>query len=278
MTRISWSRIGGACVALLMATTGAAAAQADAPGSADHPLVSRMPNFDIQSYETQEFDSHTFYVGYTETPVEGRHYYYLYTLRPGATEPSILQILRNYENALTAIGGEVLTSNYDGHSCMKVEKDGKEVWVHVSGLGTAYHLDIIEREAMRQGVTADADAFFDSLRATGRVAVYGILFDTGRSAVKDESAPTLAEIARLLIENEALRLYVVGHTDNVGTMESNMSLSKARAEAVVAYLVEHFGIEAHRLRGYGVSSLAPVASNDTEDGRAQNRRVELVKQ
>jgi len=76
----------------------------------------------------------------------------------------------------------------------------------------------------------------------------------------------------------ALRIWVVGHTDNTGTMETNMNLSKARAEAVVQALTGKFGIAAERLKGYGVGALAPVASNDSEAGRAKNRRVELVKQ
>jgi len=88
----------------------------------------------------------------------------------------------------------------------------------------------------------------------------------------------LAEIAKLLQNNNTLKLYVVGHTDNVGTFESNMTLSKARADAVVRELVTKYSIAADRLKAYGVSSLSPVASNKTEDGKAKNKRVELVEQ
>ena len=80
------------------------------------------------------------------------------------------------------------------------------------------------------------------------------------------------------MNNASLKLYVVGHTDNVGTVEANMKLSKDRADAVVNALITKYAIPAARLKSYGVASLSPVASNDTEEGKAKNRRVELVKQ
>ncbi|RPI09882.1 MAG: OmpA family protein, partial [Actinobacteria bacterium] len=110
------------------------------------------------------------------------------------------------------------------------------------------------------------------------VAVYGINFDTNKAAVKPESKAALDEIAKLLKSDAALKLKVVGHTDMVGSVEANMTLSQARAEAVVQALVGQYGIAAARLKGYGVGSLAPVATNDTDEGRAKNRRVELVKE
>jgi outer membrane protein OmpA-like peptidoglycan-associated protein len=125
---------------------------------------------------------------------------------------------------------------------------------------------------------ADAAAFANDLRATGHVAVYGILFDTGKSVVKPESKPALDEVAKLLKADPGLRLWVVGHTDAVGKVDDNMRLAQARAEAVAAELVSAHGIAAARLKGYGVGPLAPVAGNEDEAGRAKNRRVELVKQ
>lgn len=98
------------------------------------------------------------------------------------------------------------------------------------------------------------------------------------AVVKTESQPALAEIAKLLAANPGLKLHVVGHTDSVGTVEANLKLSQARAEAVVQELVTRYHVAAARLRGHGVSSLAPVAPNDSDEGRAKNRRVELVKQ
>ena len=112
----------------------------------------------------------------------------------------------------------------------------------------------------------------------GKAVIYGIYFDFGRAEIKPESKPTLREIARFLRENPEIKLYVVGHTDNVGSLEYNMELSLKRAKAVIEALVKDYAIERERLRAFGVGFLAPVASNETEEGKAKNRRVELVKQ
>ena len=116
-----------------------------------------------------------------------------------------------------------------------------------------------------------------SLQDTGRVALYGIYFDFNKADVKPESAATLQQIARLLGSDTALKLVVTGHTDNVGSFETNRALSERRARAVVGELVTHYSISGERLFPFGVSFAAPAASNDTEEGRAKNRRVELVR-
>lgn len=142
-------------------------------------------------------------------------------------------------------------------------------------------LEVIETKPMEAGmvtVTVDAFAMAKDIANTGRVALYGIYFDTDKAEIKPESKPTLDEIAKLLRLNPTLRLYVVGHTDATGTLEYNMELSRRRAEAVVNTLVFYYGIDPKRLKAFGVGPLAPVATNDTEEGRAKNRRVELVKQ
>ena len=113
--------------------------------------------------------------------------------------------------------------------------------------------------------------------SAGHVALYGILFDFDRDEVKPESAPTLAEIATLLRNDPALRLAVVGHTDAQGGADYNLDLSRRRADHVVAALVRGHGIDASRLQARGAGAGEPVASNDSEDGRAKNRRVELVR-
>jgi outer membrane protein OmpA-like peptidoglycan-associated protein len=110
------------------------------------------------------------------------------------------------------------------------------------------------------------------------VALYGIYFDSGKADVKPESAETLEQIAKFLTNSPDLQVLVVGHTDNAGSFESNMDLSKSRAEAVVRALTSTYGVDAARLMPVGVSFAAPVATNATEEGRAKNRRVELVGQ
>ncbi len=140
-------------------------------------------------------------------------------------------------------------------------------------------LEVIESEAMDTGmVTVKAGAMAKGIDATGHIAIYGVYFDTNSAEIKPESSSTLEEISKLLQNRPSLRLRVVGHTDSQGGYEHNMDLSRRRAEAVAASLVSRYGIDSGRLRAAGVGPLSPVASNDTPEGRAKNRRVELVKQ
>ncbi len=138
-------------------------------------------------------------------------------------------------------------------------------------------VDIIEVGRMQQNmVVVKAADMSKAITLTGRVALYGILFDTDKATIKPESRATLAEIAELLKQEPNLNLHVVGHTDNTGTFEHNLDLSKRRAGSVKTALSKEFGIASGRLTPNGVSSLAPVATNSTDEGRAKNRRVELV--
>lgn len=145
--------------------------------------------------------------------------------------------------------------------------------------GAYIAVDILETAPMEQKmVVVSASEIDRSITANGRVAIYGIYFDTGKADLKPESVPSLEQIAAYLRDNPQVKLHVVGHTDSVGGFESNLQLSRRRAEAVAAALVKDYGITSARLMGNGVASLAPVASNATEEGRAKNRRVELVPQ
>jgi OOP family OmpA-OmpF porin len=123
----------------------------------------------------------------------------------------------------------------------------------------------------------NADEMSRSLNDSGRVSLYGIYFDTDKDAVRPDSAVTLVEIQKLLLTNPQLRIHVVGHTDNQGAAEHNLDLSRRRAASVVSELTAKFGIAANRLDSFGCGFYAPVASNAAEEGRAKNRRVELVK-
>ncbi len=126
-------------------------------------------------------------------------------------------------------------------------------------------------------VTVSASDMAKSIAATGKIALYGIYFDTNKSVIKPESKPTLDQIAALLKDQPTLKIGVVGYTDNVGGAAPNLALSKRRADAVTNALVEDYAIDTARLTPSGAGMGAPLASNDTEDGRAKNRRVELVK-
>ncbi len=116
----------------------------------------------------------------------------------------------------------------------------------------------------------------DSIAEKGRIALYGIYFDFDSDALKPDSAPALQSIATALNSNPSLKIYVVGHTDNQGTYDYNLGLSKRRADSVVAALISTHGIDASRLLAAGVGPVSPVASNRSDDGKAENRRVELV--
>ncbi len=143
----------------------------------------------------------------------------------------------------------------------------------------AVAIQIVEPQAMATGqVTVSADAIGKGLDAEGRIAIYGIHFDTGKSDIKPESKAQLDEMAAILKARPALRVHIVGHTDNVGNLDANLALSLKRAQAVAAALVNTHRIDAKRLSARGVASLSPVAGNRTEAGRALNRRVEMVEQ
>jgi OmpA-OmpF porin, OOP family len=274
--RRSWLAVPAAflfCVALAFGQ------EPDAEGCKDHPLLTRLQGFRIQYCNLQEFGAHKFLVGGKEVTVEGRATEIMYYKNEDAKAPGALMVLRNFENAIKKIGGSVVGNSGDGNLYLKVAKDGAEVWVHVSAnISEQYFLSIIEKGAMKQELEANADALGAGLKADGKIAVYGIQFDTGKAEIKPSSEPALKEIAKLLKAQPSLRLHVVGHTDNVASLDLNLKLSKARAEAVVAALVGKYGVAAGRLLPHGVGPVAPVASNDAEAGRAKNRRVELVKQ
>jgi OOP family OmpA-OmpF porin len=168
-----------------------------------------------------------------------------------------------------------------------VTKDGMLVHVAVYAVAPmekyngGLYLEIVEAKEMEGGkVSANLDAagMAKGIAAEGKVAVYGVYFDTGKADVKPESKAALAEMAKLLQQDAQLKVYVVGHTDNQGVLAQNVDLSQKRAEAVIKALSADYKVDAKRLSAKGIASYAPVASNDADAGRQLNRRVELVKQ
>jgi OOP family OmpA-OmpF porin len=270
-------------LAVLVSRGAPPAAAQDAKGCQDHPLFTGMPDFVIANCKVNDFDFFEFDVtkdGRLEkVRVEGRKTVIDYRLKAGAAKPGQLEIIQNHANAIKAIGGAVLRQQ-TGVATVMVGKGGKEAWAKVLAgqAGTTYELTIVERTVIAQEVAADATGMAREIGDTGRVPVYGIYFDFNKADLKPESKPTLDEIAKLLTQDPQLKLYVVGHTDNVGEIGFNMTLSQARAEAVVKALVTEYNLDAGRLNPHGVGPLCPVASHKTEEGRAKNRRVELVGQ
>jgi outer membrane protein OmpA-like peptidoglycan-associated protein len=259
--------------------------QTDAEGSKDYPGISRMPNTFLQTYNHLKYDAFKFPIATVRNQdqyqsIEGERYFIRYKLKEGAERTSPLQKIRNYENATKAAGGQVvwdfINGSNDGQATLRLHKGGSEVWIYVNAYTAEYTLDIIEKQAMAQEVTVDASAMASSIADTGSVAIYGINFDTAKSDIKPESEPAIDEIAKLLTGNPALKVYIVGHTDMVGDAAANVKLSQARAQSVINALVTKHGIAAGRLIAFGNGPYAPVGSNKTDEGRAKNRRVELV--
>lgn len=139
-------------------------------------------------------------------------------------------------------------------------------------------IQIIEERAQPTGqVGVNAEALKQSLDNTGHVSLYGFMFDTGKAELKVESQTQLTELINVLKAQSNLNIIVVGHTDNVGSIDSNLSLSQARAQNIVQALIQ-VGIDKRRLIAKGIANFAPIATNKTEEGRAMNRRVEIVVQ
>lgn len=138
-------------------------------------------------------------------------------------------------------------------------------------------VQVIETSAVAQGqVSVNAAAIGSALKREGKIALYGVLFDTNEARIKTESADTLAQMAKSLKDEPQLNVFIVGHTDNQGSVDANLALSRRRAQAVVEALTKTHGIAATRLQAHGVANLSPAASNNDDAGRSKNRRVEMV--
>jgi len=281
------------------------AQEQDVEGSKDHPLISRYPGSFIVEYDQKAFDEYELPAGksadgkMTTQHLEGKVTLVHYQFPKGR---SLLEVFRNYQTALQRAGfqevykcvndqgcgsGEVKKLGFWGgwnnrYLATKLSRSEGDVYaaVNLSELNDSdVFLAVVEIKPMEGGlVTVDAASLGNDITRTGHSAVYGIYFDTGKADVKPESDAALKEIAKLLQQDSKLKLYVVGHTDNVGALASNMDLSKRRGDSVVKVLTTTYNIAAMRLAAAGDGPTAPVASNDSEEGRAKNRRVELVKQ
>lgn len=268
-----------ACL-LCLCLPAVAAEQSDAAGCSDYPLFpNRMPNYRIEKCETRAFDAIEFMTAKRPyRKVEGKYLFITYAVDDRKNDRSGIEVVRNYENALRAIGGTIQASASQRWVNGSIIVDGREVWAQVEKGNGKIWLKIVEKQAMNQIIVADAASLGNDLKTLGHIAVYGILFDTGKSEIKPESAQAITEIAKLLKNDPALKLYVVGHTDTMGGVEANLKLSQERAEAVLQALVRNHGIASDRLKSFGNGPFSPVASNDAAETRARNRRVELVKQ
>jgi OmpA-OmpF porin, OOP family len=267
--------------AILYLVPPTALAQDDCEGCKDHPQIHRFPGFYLSQATVNDFNAISFTVAEgKEVEKEGKYWKLWYTLKEGGKAPSCVETARNYENAFKKGGGKLVWRTSDWCTVtltMPIAKS--ERWMklenNVTGNGTIY-TEIIDVASMEQKVEVSASEMLEALNKNGFVALHGILFDTGRDTIKPESEPLLAEVLKLLGDNASLKLSIEGHTDNQGNPKSNQTLSQKRAESVQKYLTAK-GADAKRLFSKGWGDTKPVGDNRTEDGRAQNRRVELVK-
>jgi OmpA-OmpF porin, OOP family len=257
--------------------------QEDAEGTMDVPYFTRLPEFFMSETNNRDFDAYQFYDGKKLVTVEGTVYQTTYLQKEDAKQVSELQIRRNYIAAIKKMGGTILAETqyeeYPDTRAMgivvtgKAVKGNREIWVEVFPAPGSYTLTVVEKKEMQQEVAATD--MLEALNKDGYVAL-DIHFDTGKATIKDESQPVVAQIVELLKGTPDLRLSIEGHTDNVGDAKSNKSLSDQRAKSVMEAIVQA-GIDRTRLSAVGYGQEKPVADNRTEEGRAKNRRVELVK-
>jgi outer membrane protein OmpA-like peptidoglycan-associated protein len=247
----------------------------DKQGCSDPKVLSRMPGCRLRACRTMEHDAVRMYVEEKAPLVE----------KTGAVEEvsyscpatvSALQIAQNVENALGAAGFRIVFRRAATANVRYVTANRGGEWVAVKAVGSHYTVNHVTEAALKQEMTASADGWAAEINQTGRVSVYGINFDTARATIRPESEKVLAELATLLGKNPEWYLLVAGHTDNTGSDQVNVPLSAQRAEAVIAWLAGH-GVERGRLSAAGFGSRKPLADNGTEEGRAKNRRVDLIK-
>jgi OmpA-OmpF porin, OOP family len=270
---------------------------ADKPGSKDHPLLSRIQGYSITEYAVSDFGT-----AKTVTSVncdkpcnhpaikegiliaEGKVTQFQYEPPDPSKKASGLTVLRNYDNAVKQLGGVRISNGSDAgdyvsggqvYSVPSVKGDPKSapVYVLLEIFTDNYRLAVVEPKAMEQTVAAGELA--KEIKSKGFITLY-INFATGKWDVPEDAKKTLSEVAKMLREDPKLALSVEGHTDNVGSAADNLKLSENRARSVMQTLVAN-GVDAKRLKSKGLGQTAPVADNRAEDGRAKNRRVELVK-
>lgn len=273
------SRLALLLVALFVAVP-AFAQEEDAEGCKDPSVLKRMPGSSIIECESKDFDQAELPVGNLDAEgnlprktFEGKKERVLYDF---PEKYSDIQVARNAENALRAAGFTIVAAGKDdeGYAITVGRKGGQ--WVFLWATADEYTVTTLRTEEMKQEMEANADAWAEAIRSSGRVAIHGINFDTAKATIRPESEPVLKEVLVLMQNNADWKLRVEGHTDDVGDAAANQTLSEARAAAVVKWLTAK-GMAPARLSSVGRGESQPAVANDSDEARAQNRRVELVK-
>jgi outer membrane protein OmpA-like peptidoglycan-associated protein len=245
--------------------------------------LNRMPGFYISDCKNSDYNEKDF-IYYEKGKANiihkgGKYYEVWYWKNADETRQiSSAQVRANYTNAILKASGKVLSSESSSEPVFTASINGKEVYISLA-IGNSsdiknYHIYVVEVEQMQQDIVINLEEAIDR---DGKVALYGILFDTDKSTIKPESEKALQQIIDYLNGHPKVNIIVVGHTDMTGDFAHNMELSKDRAETVTDYLIKTGKIDPKRLASNGVGPLCPVSKNDSEDGKNLNRRVEVVK-
>ena len=254
--------------------------------SIEHPMVKKMPNFKLVKTlsKKSKFSVFPFRIIKNKKTAtvekKGRYWKLHYENRneKGKINKKIskIDIMNNYRAAAKELGGKVLYAKRGKITFTLPLNNGSKLWGYVTALDGTYDLIIIEEEGFAKQLTFSADQMKRVLDSLGTISIYGINFDTAKDRLKPGAEKELVEITKLMLNYPELRIEIQGHTDNVGSAGYNLNLSNKRANTVKQYLLL-FGVDKNRMisKGYGLTK--PIASNDTEEGRAKNRRVELVK-
>jgi OOP family OmpA-OmpF porin len=270
-----------AVVSLAPCFAPSARAEDDAKGCKDHPAVKRFPNSYIRECSQKDFDEAEMAVALGDDALATKKMEGQVTLIEYETSEntSSLEIARNYENAFKSAGVKAVFNGRLGpirYLTGALSRGGSQTWIAFAISDRRTHLTIVKLKSMEQKVEVAPADLFDQLGANGRVPVYGINFEIGTATLTPDSDKVLSTVLALLKDHAALKLRVEGHTDNLGKAEDNLSLSKKRAEAIKGWLIDR-GIPQDRLATDGMGDTKPVGDNSTEEGKAKNRRVELVR-
>jgi len=256
----------------------------------EHPLIRPFPGstFDEQRSEEFSFGEYEFRTGtpprdYTTEIVRGVKRtlrYFLYNA-DGTPNRAVSQVeyFENYKAAALERGGTVKWEDrHYGLVFTIPREDGGITWCHVTVAVSAArtHLNIIDEESLVTSLEFTPAHMMEALNADGSIALYGILFDFDKATLQQTSGKQLQDLLTLLYSNRDLRLEIQGHTDSDGSADYNLQLSQRRAESVRQYLLL-FGIEPSRLQAKGYGESMPVVPNNSEENKAKNRRVELVR-
>ena len=281
MIRLAFRIVIAASFALVAVPVFAQTPGVDENDCKPSPLMSRMPGCGVWECSKKDFDAFDVVInkaGEAKT-LEGEVEHMKFVCPASASQ---LQLQRNAEAALRKSGYTIVYSGkHQNHDNPVVTAQKGAQWIQVQTAQfnefPTYEQTAILVKEMAQELTASAQAMSDAIAKSGRLDVYGITFATGQAAITPASDQVLSDVHAVLAANSDWRLRIEGHTDNVGDKAANLKLSSARAAAVAAWLTGK-GIDATRLSVAGLGDTQPVADNATEDGRARNRRVVLVKQ